>query len=148
MPSERTGRSPAWSIERRFDGSKEVQYLVHRGDCRLGQGDRRAADDGQARTALGQGDAAAVHRSGPLNVTVRNEMLDVLIREQGRLMPEQAHLSGQPAQPATTPAAPDFRPAVRIRPAAHTAARTAEAELLTQLDLLIDRMASLDGAIR
>ncbi|MEU1542041.1 DUF6233 domain-containing protein [Actinacidiphila glaucinigra] len=57
MPTERVGKSPAWTLERRLDGAEAVRGLLHRGDCRAGHGDHQPADDEQARIALSQRDA-------------------------------------------------------------------------------------------
>ncbi|MFJ4851450.1 DUF6233 domain-containing protein [Streptomyces sp. NPDC088733] len=54
VPSDWASARLSWSIEHRVDVSEADRYLVHRGDCRAGNGDHRPVDDGQAQAALCQ----------------------------------------------------------------------------------------------
>lgn len=75
VPTERVGKSPAWTLEHRFDEAEATRYLVHRGDCRAGHGDHRPADDEQARTALRQRDAVPCPVCRPDRVLLRGHQM-------------------------------------------------------------------------
>ncbi|MFF3565389.1 DUF6233 domain-containing protein [Streptomyces sp. NPDC002574] len=59
VPTERAARTPAWVIERRPAPLSAAEYVVHRGDCSSGTGQRLPVDGDDARTTLQQEDAAA-----------------------------------------------------------------------------------------
>lgn len=53
----RPGRKPAWYVEQRLEATAPARWVVHRGDCHAGRGERRPADDRQMLAALGQDDS-------------------------------------------------------------------------------------------